>query len=74
MVNTEIIEKILADYDKKSDVLYISFGSPVSADDSSVSDLGVIARLKEGRIVGFTIPNAKKRLYISSKCTRRSSV
>lgn len=73
MAKAEVIEKIVLDYDKKGDVLYISFGPPVAADDSDVTDEGVIVRLKEGRIVGLTIPNAKKRLFISGrKRTKRS--
>ena len=72
MAKAEVIEKIVTDYDKKGDVLYISFGPPVAADDSDVTDEGVIVRLKEGRIVGLTIPNAKKRLFIlGSKRTKR---
>lgn len=74
MAKAEVIEKIVLDYDKKGDVLYISFGPPVPADDSDVTDEGVIVRLKEGRIVGLTIPNAKRRLFIpKGKRTKRSS-
>jgi len=74
MAKAEVIEKIVTDYDKKGDVLYISFGSPVPADDSDVTDEGVIVRLKEGKIIGLTIPNAKRRLFISKgKRTKRSS-
>ncbi len=75
MVKAEVVERIVSDYDKNSDVLYISFGPPVAADDSNVTDEGVIVRLKEGRIAGLTIPNAKKRLFISSsKRTKRRIV
>jgi uncharacterized protein YuzE len=74
MAKAEVIEKIVLDYDKKGDVLYISFGPPVAADDSDITDEGVIVRLKEGRIVGLTIPNAKKRLFITrGKRTKRAS-
>jgi len=58
-----MIQKTVLDYDPEGDVLYISFGSPQPADDSDVTDEGIIVRLKEGRIIGLTIPNAKKRLY-----------
>ena len=67
MAKAEVIEKIVTDYDKKGDVLYISFGRPVPADDSDITDEGVIVRLKQGRIVGLTIPNARKRLFISGR-------
>ncbi len=72
MAKAEVIEKIVMDYDKKGDVLYISFGPPLPADDSDVTDEGVIVRLKEGRIVGLTIPNAKKRLFIPRNKRTRS--
>lgn len=64
MDEAEVIRKTVLDYDAEGDVLYISFGSPQHADDSDVTDEGVIVRLKEGRIIGLTIPNAKKRLYM----------
>jgi len=74
MAKAEVIEKIVLDYDKKGDVLYISFGPPRPADDSDVTDEGVIVRLREGRIIGLTIPNARKRLFIPrGKRTKRSS-
>jgi len=50
------------DYDSVGDVLYISFGKPQEADDSDITDEGVIIRLKEGKIVGLTILNASKRM------------
>lgn len=64
MEEAEVIQKTVLDYDQAGDVLYISFGGPQSADDSDITDEGVVIRLKEGKIIGFTIPNAKKRLYI----------
>ena len=56
--------KIKADYDPEGDVLYISFGEPKEADDSDVTEEGVIIRLREGKIIGLTILNASKRLSI----------
>jgi uncharacterized protein YuzE len=64
MEKAEVIQKTILDYDPEGDVLYISFGSPQPADDSDVTDEGIIVRLKEGRIIGLTIPNAKKKLYL----------
>ena len=72
MAKAEVIEKLVLDYDKKGDVLYISFGPPVPADDSDVTDEGVIVRLREGKIIGLTIPNAKRRLFVPrGKRTKR---
>jgi len=62
MAKAELIRNIEVDYDAKGDVLYISFGKPQEADDSDVTEEGVIIRLKEGKIVGLTILNASKRM------------
>ncbi len=62
MEKTGLIRNIEADYDPKGDVLYISFGKPREADDSDITEEGVIIRLKEGKIVGLTILNASKRM------------
>ena len=52
-------------YDPEGDVLYINFGQPQEADDAEVTDEGVVIRLREGKIVGFTVLNAKEKLYES---------
>lgn len=53
-------------YDPEGDVLYIHFGKPQAADDSDMTDEGVIIRLRKGKIVGLTILNAKKRVLIAA--------
>jgi len=62
MAKAELMRNIEVDYDSKGDVLYISFGKPQEADDSDVTEEGVIIRLREGKIVGLTILNASKRM------------
>lgn len=48
------------DYDEDADVLYISFGRPLPADDSEeVNDL--IYRFRENELIGITIPSFKLR-------------
>ena len=65
MEEAKVIRNTVMDYDPEGDVLYISFGKkPQSADDSDVTEEGVIVRLKRGKIVGVTIPNVKKRVSI----------
>ncbi len=64
MEKAELIRNILVDYDPEGDVLYISFGKPQEADDSNITEEGVIVRLKEGKIVGLTILNASKRTQL----------
>lgn len=50
-------------YDPEGDVLYVDFGSPQEADDSDMTEGGIIVHLKEEKLVGLTILNAKERLY-----------
>ena len=62
MAQASLIEQTKLIYDPEGDVLYISFGEPSPADDSDVTDEGVVVRLREGRIVGLTILNATKKV------------
>lgn len=48
-------------YDEEADTLYIDFEKPSHADDSELTDDDIIIRYSEGRIVGITVLNAKKR-------------
>jgi uncharacterized protein YuzE len=61
------IFQLRSDYDREADVLYIYFGKPAPADDSYVTDEGVIVRTRKNRIVGLTILNARERLPVSSQ-------
>jgi len=62
MEKVPLIDQTKLSYDAAADVLYISFGKPQPADDSDLTDEGVIIRLREGRIVGLTILNATKKV------------
>jgi len=53
--------RIWVDYDKEADVLYINFKKPSHADDSELTDDGVIIRYVEGDVVGITVLNASRR-------------
>jgi len=52
--------KVWSDYDKKSDVLYVSFGQPQKATDTIPTAEGVLVRKKYKKIIGFTILNASR--------------
>ena len=58
-----MLDRVKMNYDSEGDVLYINFGQPQPADDSDITDEGVIVRLREGKIVGLSILNAAKKLY-----------
>ena len=60
--DANLIDQTKLSYDSEGDVLYISFGEPQPADDSDITDEGVVVRLRAGRIVGLTVLNAKKRV------------
>ena len=63
MAKKMILDMVKLNYDSEGDVLYINFGEPQPADDSDITDEGVIVRLREGKIVGLSILNAGKKLY-----------
>ena len=65
MAKASLVEQAKLSYDQEGDVLYISFGDPLPADDSDLTDEGIIVRLREGRIVGLTILNATKKILTS---------
>jgi uncharacterized protein YuzE len=50
-------------YDPEGDALYMNFGTPQAADDSDITDEGIVLHLKDEKLVGLTILNAKERLY-----------
>lgn len=60
-----LTQNVKLDYDDEGDVLYISFGDPQPADDSDVTDEGVV-RMRKGKIVGLTILNARDRVHEAS--------
>jgi uncharacterized protein YuzE len=62
MAQADIIERTKLTYDAEGDVLYINFDQPQPADDSDITDEGVIIRLRENKIIGLTILNAAKVL------------
>ena len=64
MAKTSLIHHTKLSYDAEGDVLYIAFGEPQPADDSDVTDEGVVVRLRKHRIVGLTILNASKKVLI----------
>ena len=64
MAETPLIKQTKITYDSEGDVLYISFGKPRPADDTDITDEGVVVRLRNHRIVGLTVLNAKKKVLL----------
>jgi len=62
MAQAELIDRTKLSYDAQGDVLYISFGEPQPADDSDITDEGVVIRLRKGKIVGLSILNATRKV------------
>ena len=52
-------DKLIVDYDKEADVLYVNFGKPQKAEDS-IQEEGIIKRKKGNKIIGLTILNASR--------------
>jgi len=55
------VAKMRIDYDKESDVLYISFKRPQKATDSEMLENGILLRYKGDELVGLTVLEASKR-------------
>ncbi len=49
-------------YDKEADVMYVSFGVPVPADDSEMSEDDILYRYKEGKVIGLTVTHFSERV------------
>jgi len=64
MAEKLVLDKVRFNYDSEGGVLYISFGEPEAADDSDVTEEGIIVRLRQDKIVGLTILNAQEKLYL----------
>jgi len=62
MAQADIVERTKLNYDRDTDTLYINFDPPQTADDSDITDEGVIIRLRNDKIVGLTILNAARML------------
>jgi len=58
-------------YDKKVDVLYISFGLPREASDSEMTDNDIIVRKAGDKIVGLTVLSFSKRTKSLAKLSER---
>ena len=54
-------ERFWVDYDREADVLYISFRRPQSADDSIMTDDGILLRYRQEELVGVTVLDASAR-------------
>jgi len=55
------VEELDVDYDEEADVLYISFGPPKAASDSTILNNDIILHYKGDRIIGITVPSFRKR-------------
>ena len=50
------------DYDRETDVLYISFSRPQQATDTDMTDEGFLSRYRDNQIAGLTVLDASTRL------------
>lgn len=48
-------------YDNAADVMYVSFGAPIPADDSELGDDDILYRYRDGEIVGLTVTHFSTR-------------
>ncbi len=65
LVSTLGQNKIFLHYDDEADVLYVNFNDkPVEADDSELTEDGLIIRYRDGKLVGVTMLNARNKATI----------
>jgi uncharacterized protein YuzE len=48
-------------YDKEADVMYVSFGPPMPADDSELGSDDILYRYKNGEVIGLTVTHFSNR-------------
>lgn len=59
------VEKIWFEYDKQNDILYINFGYDIEdADESLLTEDNIVIRIKNGKIVSFTVFDFLKRIGV----------
>lgn len=54
-------QRFWVDYDREADVLYISFRRPQTADDSIMTEEGILLRYRQEELVGLTVLDASER-------------
>lgn len=54
-------DKLIFDYDREADVLYISLNRPQDSDDSILKENRVIYQYRQKKLVGITILDASER-------------
>ena len=54
-------KRISLHYDEEADVLYIHFDDHSEADDSDITDDGLIIRYRNGKMIGITLLNAQQQ-------------
>lgn len=48
-------------YDKEADVMYVSFGPAMPADESELGEDDILYRYKNGKVIGLTITDFSNR-------------
>jgi len=48
-------------FDKEADVMYVSFGPPLPADESELGEDDILYRYKNGEVIGLTVTNFSER-------------
>ena len=59
-------ERFWVDYDREADVLYINFRRPQNADDSLMTEEGILLRYRQEELVGLTVLDTSQRTRTKS--------
>ena len=54
-------EDVHISYDGAADVMYVSFGAPVAANNSEMGDDDILYRYRNGEVIGITVTSFSKR-------------
>lgn len=54
-------DRIMIDFDREADVLYISLERPQKSTHSEMTDDGILMNYRDDRLVGITVLNASMR-------------
>lgn len=60
-VNHSHLKDMHVRYDMEADTMYVSFGTPIPADDSELGANDILYRYREGELVGITATNFSAR-------------
>ena len=60
-VSNSNVDNLHIRFDKQADIMYVSFGPPMPADDSELGEDDILYRYKNGEVIGLTVTHFSER-------------